>query len=79
VKRIVVGLPSAGESVPVINMELDVICRKKRGKHALDIAHVIQIREMMMIHTILKSAQEIETQALNMLWRVHTSELLHVA
>jgi hypothetical protein len=54
----------AGESVPVCNIhvKLDVMCCKKRGKHAVNITHAIQIPEMM-IHTGLKSAQGIETKA----------------
>jgi hypothetical protein len=53
------------------------ICRRKRssynihvkldlGKRAVDIANAIQSPEMM-IHTGLKSAQEIETKAVNVL------------
>jgi hypothetical protein len=49
-----------------INVEFDIMCRKKRGECAIDIAHGIQIPEMM-IHTILKSAQEIEPKAVNLL------------
>jgi hypothetical protein len=59
-----VTLSPAGESVPVCNIhvKLDVVCCKKGGKHAVDIVHAIQIPEMV-IHTGLKSAQEIETKA----------------
>jgi hypothetical protein len=39
---------------------------RKRGEHAIDTAHTAHIPEMM-IHTVLKSAQEIETKALNLL------------
>jgi hypothetical protein len=39
---------------------------KQRGKHVTDIACALQIPEMT-IHTILKSAQETETKALNLL------------
>lgn len=54
-----------------IHVKLDVMCHKKRRKHAIDIAHAIQIPGMM-IRTDLKSAQEIETKAVNLLnhWKV---------
>jgi hypothetical protein len=47
-------------------VKLDVICCKTRDEHALDTARAAHIPEMM-IHTVLKSAQEIETKALNLL------------
>jgi hypothetical protein len=44
-----------------LNVKLN-ICDKQWDECATDIAHAIQIHEMM-IHTILKSAQETETKA----------------
>jgi hypothetical protein len=57
-------LPYAGESVPVYNIHIkfDVICCNQRGEHAIDIVHATQIPGMM-IHTALKSAQAVETNA----------------
>jgi hypothetical protein len=66
----VVALPSAGESIPVhnINVELDVTrtCRKKRGEREADIARAIQISDMM-IRTISKGVQETESKVLTRL------------
>jgi hypothetical protein len=58
-------LPSAGECVPFYNIdvELDVMCCKKRGERA---ARAIQIPEKM-IHTIVKGVQETEINAVNLL------------
>jgi hypothetical protein len=60
------ALLPAGEIVTVIRVELTIMCHKKRGEPAADIARAIQIPEMI-IHTILKSAQKIETRAVNLL------------
>jgi hypothetical protein len=45
------------------HVKLEVMRRKKRGKHGRGIASAVHILNMM-IHTILKSSQEIETKAL---------------
>jgi hypothetical protein len=42
-----------------INLKLDAVCLKKRGKYAIDIASAVRIPDM--IHTLLKSPKEIET------------------
>jgi hypothetical protein len=49
-----------------LDVKLDIISCKQRGEHVIDIAHAFQMPEMA-IHTILKSIQEIETKALNLL------------
>jgi hypothetical protein len=49
-----------------LDVKLDVIHHKQRGERVIDIARALQIPEMT-IHTILKSAQEIETKDLNLL------------
>jgi hypothetical protein len=60
------ALLPAGKSITVINVELDMMCCKKRGECVVVISRFIQIPEMM-IHTILNSAQEIKTRAVNLL------------
>jgi hypothetical protein len=47
-------------------VELDVVCRTKRGEGAADIARAIQIPEIT-IHIISKVLQETETNAVNLL------------
>jgi hypothetical protein len=49
-----------------LDMKLDVNSGKQKGKFAMDIACALQI-PLMMIHTILRNADEIETKALNLL------------
>jgi hypothetical protein len=57
-------LLSAGERAPAYNIhaKLDVICCKKRGERAIDVARATQIPGIM-IHTALKSGQAVETKA----------------
>jgi hypothetical protein len=58
-------LLSAGGSVSVYNIhvELVVMCRRKRGERAADIAHAIQIPEMR-IHTISKGVRKLKQMLL---------------
>jgi hypothetical protein len=44
-------------------VKLDVVCCKKRGERAIDIARAIHI-PVTMIRTALKSAQAVETKAI---------------
>jgi hypothetical protein len=46
-----------------LDMKLDVISCKQKGKHVTDTAHALQVPETM-IHTTSKSAQKIETETL---------------
>jgi hypothetical protein len=48
-----------------LGVKLNVIHRNQRGECTIDIACALQTPET--IHTILKSSQEIETKALNLL------------
>jgi hypothetical protein len=49
-----------------LDVKLDVICHKQRGKHGIDIACAVQIPETTII-LFFKSEREIETKALNLL------------